>query len=134
VLTASARLVAAILPQADLISRFDQLRGALSRGGRRVMAFEVEDFLRHDESGSPGCALPRDWRVTSDSIAARLALAIGAHDLVLLKSTGLPPGATKSSAAAMGLVDEYFPVAAQSLGAVRWVNLRDTQASEARLP
>ena len=49
--------------------------------------FAVEPFLRRDEPELPGVRLPSGWHVTSDSIAARLAVVCQARELVLLKST-----------------------------------------------
>ena len=66
--------------------------------------------------------LPASWGVTTDSIAAHVAVAVGG-ELVLLKSCELLPGMTWSAAAAAGMVDAYFPTAAAGV-AVRVVNFR----------
>ena len=134
VLTASAKLLAALVPQARFIPAFAELQAELQHGSESAIVFAVEDFLRNHEAMTPGPALPRDWRVTSDSIAARLAQALNADEVVLLKSIDLPSKQSRTSASAAGLVDNYFPVASQSLRSVRWVNLRDIDGREAYLP
>ncbi|MFV1968864.1 MAG: hypothetical protein ACC628_25885, partial [Pirellulaceae bacterium] len=125
VLAASARLMAALLPEANLIESYAALRRQVEQPGTGLFVFSVEGFLRIQEESPDGLKLPYGWEVTSDSIAASLAAAIDATELVLLKSTDLPSSATRASAAASGLVDEYFPIASQKLAEIRWVNLRD---------
>ncbi|TWT57028.1 Amino acid kinase family protein [Thalassoglobus neptunius] len=70
--------------------------------------------------------LPASWDVTSDSIAASLAIHLGDSSLILLKSTDLPdddPSIEQISAG--GLVDAYFPKLAESLASIGWCNLRN---------
>jgi len=73
--------------------------------------------------GSRATALPVGWRVTSDAIAARVAVA---HDgsLLLAKSAPPPPCPDDSellaSLARAGWVDEHFPVAAAPLVTIEW--------------
>lgn len=115
-LTAGA--LARWLPDWTLVHAVDELR--LS-GSPRPQIFDVDRFLREDQARSD--ALPASWEVTSDSIAARLATALGAGELVLLKSA-LPDGSASHEAwAQSGYVDSYFPRAAARLR-VRAVNLR----------
>lgn len=68
--------------------------------------------------------LPRNWQVTSDSIAAWSADVIGASELVLLKSTELADNLSLVQATADGLVDELFPRFAKKLPHLGWVNCR----------
>ncbi len=82
-----------------------------------------------DEDAGPD-ALPHDWDVTSDSIAARVAALLGASELVLLKSTGVPEGATREEACARGLVDAAFAGASRRVPRVVVVNLRDGSGEE----
>jgi aspartokinase-like uncharacterized kinase len=54
--------------------------------------------------------LPRSWDVTSDTIAAWLAQALGASGLVLVKSCDVPPdGGEPKRLAAAGIVDATLP-------------------------
>lgn len=81
-------------------------------------------FLREEEPQLDGLALPESWQVTSDSIAARFAQAIGAAELVLLKSA-LPDATwTLADAAAAGYVDACLPRIAHLTPMIRCVNLR----------
>jgi len=68
--------------------------------------------------------VPHQWTFTSDSIAAHIAMQVSADQLVLLKSTRPPRGCGLKSAAAIGLVDPDFPVAAAGVPAIEVVNLR----------
>lgn len=75
-------------------------------------------------AGEPrGRDLPAGWHVTSDAIAASVAVAISA-DLLLAKSTAPPPcsaGAGDLEAvAAAGWVDDYFPAIAAGLDRIEW--------------
>jgi aspartokinase-like uncharacterized kinase len=55
-------------------------------------------------------AIPEDWRVTSDSLAAWLAQRVGARRLVLIKSAPPPPPPlSPARLATLGLVDPAFP-------------------------
>lgn len=62
--------------------------------------------------------LPVGWHVTSDSIAAFVAAAIGAG-LVLAKSVP-PPEGDRAVVAAAGWVDPWFPEAASRLASIEW--------------
>ncbi len=74
--------------------------------------------------------LPHTWDVTSDSIAAFVAVQSRAAELVLLKSH-LPPGVrTPEEAAAEGLVDPWFPNLADRVGPIRLVNFRSPEFAE----
>lgn len=73
--------------------------------------------------GGRAATLPRGWRVTSDSIAARVAVEHGAG-LLLAKSAAPPPCPAGAEAvahlAAAGWVDDHFPAAAAALGWITW--------------
>ncbi len=124
-MSATAGLVAALLPEAQLISSLEDIptvedEAQQSRAG--IWILDVELLLRADATRAD--ALPCNWEVTSDSIAARVAMLLNAKELVLLKSA-LPPGpADRESWSRSGFVDAHFPSASKGLH-VRAVNLRD---------
>ena len=117
----TAALAARILSPAPPVRALAELR--LSADAP-VQVFEVERWLRDDARRAD--PLPVGWEVTGDSIAARLAHAIGASELVLLKSALPEPSASREALAQAGFVDAYFPKAAVGLS-VRVVNLRDPE-------
>lgn len=123
----TARLALELWPEATLLTEFAQVRA-----WRRVDApavFDVQQILS-DDAASSAPALPRDWSVTSDSIAALVARRAGASELVLLKSA-LPAAACSIVAAAeQRYVDAYFPFAAAGVTRVRCVDLRDDRFLE----
>jgi aspartokinase-like uncharacterized kinase len=117
----SAALVAELLHISPPVTRVEDLRLA-ETGPLQIL--DVEAFLRTAEtSGQP---LAHSWQVTSDTIAARVARALGASELVLLKSALLPAGLPRGEWCRAGYVDEHFASASQGL-AVRCVNLRETR-------
>ena len=74
-------------------------------------------------AGSRAASLPVGWQVTSDSIAALVAVE-HSGSLLLAKSAPPPPcpdGVDHLSALARaGWVDEHFPIAAASLATIEW--------------
>lgn len=92
-------------------------------GERQISVLDPLPFCETDP------LLEQSWRVTSDSIAARVAIAIEA-DLDLLKSVDLPPGTSWQHASKAGLLDEFFPSLVENSGLeVTWVNLRASDAT-----
>ena len=87
---------------------------------RGVAVLDVPTWLA---MGSQTEALPVGWHVTSDAIAASVAVGHGGS-LVLAKSVPPPPcpdGIDPLSAwARAGWVDEHFPVAAAPLATIEW--------------
>ncbi len=73
--------------------------------------------------GSRATALPVGWQVTSDAIAATVAVECGSR-LLLAKSVPPPPcpddADLLSSLGRAGWVDEHFPVAARPLARIEW--------------
>ena len=93
------------------------------RSTRRPIVFECASWLKHLEPLTPGTQLPESWDVTSDSIAARVAICTGADELVLLKSTD-PPSSHLQELSDKGYIDKFFPKLAGELPPWRMVNLR----------
>ncbi len=114
----TAALAAELLGADKLVTDFESLQ---QLDGNGLYVFDVERFMRDDADGAE--PLPCSWEVTSDSIAARVAVRLGAEELVLLKS-GLPvEGLTRQELASSEFLDHYFSIAAEGL-MVRVVNLR----------
>lgn len=115
----TAHLLAALVPGLDVVQDINALDSVWGVG--RIPILSPRLFLDEDRLDS----LPHSWAVTSDSIAARVAVRLGAQELLLLKSAPLPPGTVRDEAARLGLVDRAFPEAARPLGRVCYMNLRD---------
>jgi aspartokinase-like uncharacterized kinase len=122
-LSISARLLAAVLCKAPLVSRLADLQAQIGRGLPVNLIFDPYEFLHDWEPNLPGLPLPHDWSVTSDSIAARLAQVLNAAELVLLKSSD-PPSASLAQLSAAGYVDSHLPTIALPGIQPRLVNLR----------
>jgi probable H4MPT-linked C1 transfer pathway protein len=86
-----AHLIAARLAGGALVANSRDMRMALDAG--RVPVLAPSQWLREADP------LPHSWDVTSDSIAAWVAGAVGARRLVLVKPSG---------AAGADLIDPYF--------------------------
>jgi aspartokinase-like uncharacterized kinase len=133
----TAELVHRLMRGSRLATRYEAICDASATG--ELVLFESEQFLREVEPSLGFPPLPHTWNVTSDSIAARLAAALGARELVLLKSrlpaTGLTTGDLTrkwprlQSLVEEGYVDDYFPHATCGL-VIRAVNLRDPAFTE----
>jgi len=122
-LSITARILAAAIPEFSLLATYAGLRSEIAEQHGDGVILDVQEFLAEHEADLPGRSLPRDWSVTSDSIAARLAEILRADELVLLKSTD-PPSRSLADLAEVGFVDRYFPTAAADLPSPRFVNLR----------
>ena len=72
-----------------------------------LAVLDATKVLQEMEQAKCRARLPRSWDVTADSIAAWIALAWQAEELVLLKSCDPPPD--RSTWIRSGYVDEYFP-------------------------
>ena len=119
----TAHIVAALVSDLTVVERPEALAEAWERGTIPVLAprWFVETVDRR--CGDP---LPESWRVTTDSIAARVAEWLGAGELRLMKSTGLNEPLSRLAAAQTGLVDAAFPEVSRSVRKVAVVNLRAT--------
>ena len=76
--------------------------------GAKSFVIDAVAFSRWDRGANPHTVLPHSWSVTSDSIAARVAVAFEADQLILLKSVTIPPGMDWEEAGERGFVDEWF--------------------------
>jgi aspartokinase-like uncharacterized kinase len=121
-LSLNAHFIAGLLARGIVAEDLAECPAAWQAG--RVPVLEVHAFARADE-GRPGC-LPHTWAVTSDSLAARVAVVAGAPRLVLLKSVTIPAGMGWEEAGWLGHVDPALAgvVRAASVLEVRAVNLR----------
>jgi aspartokinase-like uncharacterized kinase len=126
-LTLSAHVLADLLPAAQVVAALDEAADVWRAG--RVAILDAHAFLRADE-GRPG-SLPHCWDVTSDAIAARVAVVAGARRLVLLKSTDVPEGISWDVAARRGLVDKMMAGALRQAPALQvWArNFRSSACS-----
>ena len=102
----TAELLAAIVPAPPWSTGLKRLRSIWNLG--RLPILSPGRFLEdHDDRGAD--PLPASWDVTSDSIAARIAIHLDASRLILLKSRAVPRGGGLAEAASLGLVDPMFP-------------------------
>jgi aspartokinase-like uncharacterized kinase len=76
-------------------------------------------FYTRDQVDGSIITVPLDWRTTTDTIAALLALRTAADELVLLKSCEVDPAASLNQLAAKGIVDEALPTVQFSIGSIR---------------
>jgi aspartokinase-like uncharacterized kinase len=119
IMNALALTFADSIPCSRCITSSDMLA---ETNGRFV--FAPEAWLRDHEPLFPGTRLPESWDVTSDSIAARLAICTSADELVLLKSAE-PPSNNLQELSDAGYVDKFLPKLAGELPPWRCVNLRN---------
>ncbi len=121
-MTVTARWLHAKLPEIAFVEDYQQLC-------RRVQVqdytiFAPATWMRESEPELPGQKLPANWDVTSDAIAARLAICLNADELVLLKSASPPPDAGIDNLSAEGYVDLMMPKLAGELPPMRLVDLQ----------
>ena len=122
-MSVTARLLHETLPEFPLVEDEQFLLEHLHEP--RSAIFDPSHWLREREPTLQGQSLPETWDVTSDSIAARLAISLQAVELVLLKSS-LPSGELDFAALAdSGFVDRFLPAMQTELPRVRLVNLRE---------
>lgn len=120
----TAEVLAVLLPGSAVVHRQEDLRACRKLGQVPILApgHLLEEVDDHDTD-----PLPASWNVTSDSIAARIAVLLGARRLILLKSVGLCSDIDRGEAARLGLVDAIFPRIARALEVVELVCLRDDE-------
>ena len=123
-MSCTSRLLASLLNMGLPCERWGDLQVIVSGSRSQLTVFDTRQWLAETESSQSGVLLTHDWQTTSDSIAARLARVLYADELVLLKSTDIPPGIGWRVAAEQGLVDAHFPQITAELPRVVCVNLR----------
>jgi aspartokinase-like uncharacterized kinase len=122
-LSLNAHFLASLLPPACVIGDVLECRRVWHEG--RTPILDLHEFARGDED-RPGC-LPHSWAVTSDALAARVAVVADARSLVLLKSTSIPDVVDWAEVGRLGLVDAMFAEVLRQTSRnpqVRIVNLR----------
>ncbi len=93
-------VLASMMPRARMVETLEDINASAAEG---LIAVCSPLKLCKDDS-----ALPRDWSVTSDGIAARLAERLDAQDLVLVKSVHACDGASLKELVAEGFVDPTY--------------------------
>jgi aspartokinase-like uncharacterized kinase len=137
-MSVTARLLHAWLPDLKYTAEMRLLERRMQEPGGTL--FDVAKWLRSEEPTLPGTRLPCQWEVTSDSITARLAVALAADELVLLKSSWpkahgpktegskeegpVKEGQSLVALAEEGYIDRMLPLLAPELPPLRMVNLR----------
>ena len=128
-LSITAQVLQHALPEFPLVRDFQELRERVTAtDSPAVFVFDVQQFLRKVEPNLPPESLPHSWKVTTDSIAARLSEVLEADELVLLKSKWCPdlretPKPDFAALATDNFVDEYFPTIAPRLKLVTLTQL-----------
>lgn len=126
-LSLNAHFLAALLSPARVLDDVEACQRAWQEN--LIPILDVFSFARADEKRVDH--LPHSWAVTSDALAARVAVVARARELVLLKSMMIPPGVDWHEAGRLGWVDALFAEvlrAAPDLR-VRAVNLRSEPAA-----
>ena len=118
----TAAILCAFIPECALMWRPMELE--VNWSGGRVPILIPSLFLDAFDQPRPD-SLPASWRITSDSIAARAAVILGAKHLILLKSVTPPEGSSRADAARLGLVDPCFPDIARDIPRVTQINPRE---------
>jgi 5-(aminomethyl)-3-furanmethanol phosphate kinase len=116
-LSLTAEFIATLLPEAVLADSRDSADRAFESNR---LAIVVPRRILEAIARSIGDDLPHNWDVTTDSIAAWIAIHWQADELVLAKSIDVPETASQVADA----VDGFFETLRPQLSAVRWCNLQ----------
>ena len=119
-LTLNAHFLAALLPNASVVEHPDACPVVWRQGQTAVL--DAHAFAHADEAAA-GMILPHCWSITSDSVAARVAVVAGAGRLILLKSVTVPEGLGWDEAGRQGFVDEFFAAVLAGGGRARTARL-----------
>jgi 5-(aminomethyl)-3-furanmethanol phosphate kinase len=117
----TAAVLTRLLPHSIMVEGLEELAAARDSGMTPIL---VPRTMLNEIESHGAAPLPATWDVTSDSIAARIALHLEARSLVLIKSASVPANATREDAARLGLVDPMLPHAARSILQVEIIDLR----------
>jgi len=99
--TCAAELADLIGATARVVHHLSDARATAARGFTPVWAPHAD--LANDHT------IPRNWSLTSDSIAAVAARRLDLDGVCLLKSCAVPAGASAADLAAAGVVDAEWP-------------------------
>ena len=130
-MTVTAHMLHDHLPEVPLIEDDRLLCQRL--GERSCTLFGPGQWLRHSEPNLPGKKLPTNWQVTSDSIAARLAITLLADEVVLLKSALPKNKESVGQLVQKGYLDRMFAALHPDLPRTFLVNLRDPDRGPLRI-
>lgn len=122
----NAREVSEVWPEVILLQRWSEMMAPCRPevACRSVALVQAARLLRHLPARARRREeLPMGWHVTSDSVAAYIAVLLEADELVLLKSSEAQR-ATPAEWAADAYVDAFFPQLARHLRRITCVNLR----------
>lgn len=120
-------LLGELLPNSVICETLDSITTAGHSNGYSIIRPRCVLAEAEQQSHIP---LPHSWGVSSDSIAAWVALQFGIEELILVKSAPMPPSEFNKGvlaaghAAQAGIVDQCFPDLASGLPRVTWCNLR----------
>lgn len=116
----NTHLIASILPRRRIVADAEACTGAWANGDLPI----ADPLAWLEEEHRNGVMVPHRWSFTSDSIAAHIAIRLGAQQLTLLKST-LPAGPCDvAEAANLGIVDSDFETASATIPHIELVNVR----------
>jgi aspartokinase-like uncharacterized kinase len=117
----TAHLVAALLPRSVVIEDVSDCDDLWARNQIPILSPRL--FLQADDLLPD--PLPHTWDVTSDSIAARVAVRMGAEELVLLKSVTVRSSDDLGAMTKESVVDPNFTLDARRLPCISVRNLRE---------
>lgn len=115
------RLLEQLLGFGSVVSR-EEAEQAWDRDPRPLL-LKTEQFLAAEEA-EVGRSIPHTWDVTSDSLAAWIAMRWPAEELILLKSVPAPVGLSAIDASVAGLVDTYFEHLVHHVPLTSWSDVR----------
>jgi 5-(aminomethyl)-3-furanmethanol phosphate kinase len=126
-LSLNARFLQKILPSTQVVEGLNAARSCWRRGTTPIL--DMYRFARGDEARPDH--LPHTWQVTSDSLAARVAVVAEATKLILLKSMDAP-SEDWAEAERLGYVDACFRMAVGSVPfSIHAIDLRRWSPHEA---